>query len=1007
MKKWRVALAVTLVAAGLWSTPTTSAAPTAPTGVITDPKLLAEIAAATAQAQRIEATGARTATPTVSVEVLTTDVDSTKRLVRAYGGTITGDVPGALVQAEVPPAAAGLIAAGRTVDSMRSPMRAGRLPVPQTVVRPRAELGTGFYPDNPQTYGSASSWQSLGYTGSGIKVGIVDYFDFRSWRAAENGPVPDAAHQFCRDSTTSGAFSLCLGPNNINSANGSLHGVAVAEIIKDIAPGVELFVASVGTTSDLRSAIDWFAANGVSVMNRSLGSAYDGPGDGTGPIDAVVDHAASKGISWVNSAGNDGFGAYVRQTVAATDSAGYVNFASSGTDTWLRVDSEPGFCFFLDGVRWANDWYLPAAQRTDYRVEVYEPAPGFGPGAIGTLRNPTTSQVRPLNLNADGPQGGQGPGGNIIDASQRAGAAPLEAADVAICPNNAANQLNDPAFGGYAVTYLRVKRNLGTPIGPRPDTVEVAIAGNAYIERWTSGGSAAKPAVDSKNVALLAVGATELDLDLRAIDQGDQLAYYSSRGPTNDGRTKPDLVAPSGHYSVTYAQATAGQVTVFHGTSAAAPVVTGVAAELMDAELANSGQPLSALVLHNTNYRAEPDNLYGHGEIYPVTVPSGNGVNSAPSWYSPLDVPFRLIDTRTGVYGPAGVRRPHSITRVVDSFIPGRPTALAVNITVVGPIQPGYIQVLPLNRARVGAFSTLNVSTAGGVRPNFAVVPLGDGGAFEVYMPTGGHLVVDVLGAFYADLPTHASGRLQLLDVPERWAGQRTLTSQVESVVAPPPTSGITSALTAGHVDAVVVNITAEGATRAGDIKAYETGQTPGAHSNVNFGVIAPSTNLAIVPVDAMGQFTLKSNNVAGNTVNASVDVVGYMTSASAPSSEEGLFVPVPPTRVYRQYDASDATARPIAISGITPGEVLALSGNLTATRVIATGYVTMYDALQARPSTYNVTYSPGQTVANSAIFGVGWDPVTSASTTTAFVSTGADFIIDVNGYFLKAAPPP
>jgi hypothetical protein len=215
----------------------------------------------------------------------------------------------------------------------------------------------------------------------------------------------------------------------------------------------------------------------------------------------------------------------------------------------------------------------------------------------------------------------------------------------------------------------------------------------------------------------------------------------------------------------------------------------------------------------------------------------------------------------------------------------------------------------------------------------------------------------------------------------------------------------MSAAIAGGQVDAVVVNLTAQGATRAGDIKAYETGLTPGVHSNVNFGVSAPSTNLAIVPVDALGQFTLKSNNVAGNTVDVSVDVVGYMTSATAPVSQEGLFMPVTPTRVYRAYDPADDASRPISITGVAPGEVLALSANLTTTRAVATGYVTMYEAGLERPGTYNLTFSPGQTVANSAIFRAGRDPATSANTTSAYLSRGADLIIDVNGYFLAAAP--
>lgn len=52
----------------------------------------------------------------------------------------------------------------------------------------------------------------------------------------------------------------------------------------------------------------------------------------------------------------------------------------------------------------------------------------------------------------------------------------------------------------------------------------------------------------------------------------DTLAFYSSRGPTNDGRTKPDVVGPTGVSTQTYG------VGRFEGSSAATPHGSGVAA---------------------------------------------------------------------------------------------------------------------------------------------------------------------------------------------------------------------------------------------------------------------------------------------------------------------------------------------------------------------------------------------------------------------------------------------
>src|SRR5690606_32525841 len=130
--------------------------------------------------------------------------------------------------------------------------------------------------------------------------------------------------------------------------------------------------------------------------------------------------------------------------------------------------------------------------------------------------------------------------------------------------------------------------------------------------------------VDSKVPAVVAVGAIDPP-------SSGTIGGYSSQGPTNDGRVAPAVAAPAGFPNSVFV--------TFAGTSAAAAVVSGGAALLLDAGLAEPGNSLGQLIRNTTIERGSPgpDNVYGHGEFRLPAPPTPNGAAAPPSSFVPND----------------------------------------------------------------------------------------------------------------------------------------------------------------------------------------------------------------------------------------------------------------------------------------------------------------------------------------------------------------------------------
>ena len=103
-------------------------------------------------------------------------------------------------------------------------------------------------------------------------------------------------------------------------------------------------------------------------------------------------------------------------------------------------------------------------------------------------------------------------------------------------------------------------------------------------------------------------------ISVGAINDAGNAASFSSHGPTYDGRIKPEVVA----YGVSNYGAIAGTLNGYKfssGTSAAAPIVSGIAAMLLSQYPYLKNTQIRSILLETSSNSANPNNQIGYGII--------------------------------------------------------------------------------------------------------------------------------------------------------------------------------------------------------------------------------------------------------------------------------------------------------------------------------------------------------------------------------------------------------
>ncbi|WP_433172195.1 S8 family serine peptidase [Actinoallomurus sp. CA-150999] len=372
-------------------------------------------------------------------------------------------------------------------------------------------------------------------TGAGVTVAVVD-------------SGVDAGHADLAGRVVGGHDFV---NNDDDPADDNAHGTHVAGIIARTAPGASITAYKVlnadgnGYESDvlagLEAAVDPANPHRADVVNLSLGAS----GDGTDPLGQAATRAARSGVVVVAAAGNAGPGAMTVGTPAAADGVIAVGASFSGVKTPVARLTRTGE--ELQATRAVYSANPPAKPLTGTLVDVGEGQPADFDKA-GDVRG----RIVAYDGSADHP---------LWADVQRAREAERRGAIGALLYTTGSGGVS---FTGRAGVQPAVPSTLASGDDFRMDRIVVL-------------------GVDQTQWAALGAEAArgKVRITITGKDVTDQIAGFSSRGPTARYTLKPDIVAPGVEIrsSVPKSLWEPGEYRM-SGTSMASPHVAGAAALL-------------------------------------------------------------------------------------------------------------------------------------------------------------------------------------------------------------------------------------------------------------------------------------------------------------------------------------------------------------------------------------------------------------------------------------------
>jgi subtilisin family serine protease len=159
-------------------------------------------------------------------------------------------------------------------------------------------------------------------------------------------------------------------------------------------------------------------------------------------------------------------------------------------------------------------------------------------------------------------------------------------------------------------------------------------------------------------------------LSVGAVNSSGDIAYFSSHGPTYDGRIKPEVCA-MGLYTYCISPNTTSEYSSASGTSLSAPLAAGAAAVVLSANLSFSAMELREALMMTASMADSPNNDYGWGIVNTLAAINYEFMGTEKDQTEFIPIEYHVLKTYPNPFNPSltiQVSMPPGVVLNVDVF---------------------------------------------------------------------------------------------------------------------------------------------------------------------------------------------------------------------------------------------------------------------------------------------------------------------------------------------------